>query len=518
MAMITWNTPPLLTIELGLIIEFADPVRIFILGVIKTAIPTEEFALIKINVAFIGVIDFTKGMISFDAGLFDSKIVSFTLEGQMALRLSWGDHPDFAVSVGGFHPAFKPAPHLHFFKMKRLTISFLSGNPRLTLTSYFAITTNSVQFGAAIDFYLKVAMFKVVGNFGLDVLFIFDPFRFIAIVSAGLAVKCGGTTLFSISLSFTLSGPNPWVASGKATFRVIFIKYTAKFSKTIGEEKKITLPDINVLPLVIKALNDSNNWKSELPEDHFDLITLRKDTELAEGEVLMAAFGTLSVSQKIVPLGITIERFGNNNPTGVKLFEISNVRLYNSGGTEALDTEKVSEDFVPAAYKEMSDDDKLSSPSFEKLQGGFRTMGTDIPETQWGINKDVEYEVIISDIDRQNDNPPDSELTCYGIRQTGMSKLPAELFTLFAKGGAVRNSVLSGKNRVRKFKNPKRVTLGIEHFVIASKNDMKLFDPGSFQKGSKAEANEALLNAANADPSLKDELIIIPDYKAVLQD
>ncbi len=517
MAMITWNTPPLLTIELGVMIEFDDPVRIFILGVIRTAIPTKEHALIKINVAFIGVIDFNKGMISFDAGLFDSRIVTFTLEGQMALRLSWGASPDFAVAVGGFHPAYKPAPHLHFFEMKRLTINFLSGNPRLTLTSYFALTTNSVQFGAAIDFYLKVAMFKIVGGFGFDVLFIFDPFRFIAQVSAGLAVKCGGSTLFSISLSFTLTGPNPWVASGKASFRILFIKYTAKFSKTIGEEKKITLPDVNVLPLVIKALNDSNNWKSELPVDHFDLITLRKDIDLAEGEVLMAAFGTLTVSQKIVPLGISIERFGNNNPTGDKLFEISDIRLYNSSGTTPLDTETAREDFVPAAYKEMSDDDKLSAPSFEKLKGGFKTTGTDEPETQWGINKNVEYEVIISDTERMNDNP-DRGLTSYGIHQSDLLTIPAELFTHFAKGGAVSNSVLSGKNRVRTFNNPKKVTLGTEHFVIARKNDLKVFDSVTFQQGSRAEANEAFLNAATADPSLKDELIIIPDYKAVLQD
>ena len=518
MAMITWSTPPLLTIELGIVIEFSDPVRIFILGLIKTAIPTDEYALIKINVAFVGVIDFSNGMLSFDAGLFDSRIVSFTLEGQMALRLSWGEQPDFAIAVGGFHPAYTPPAHLHFFKMKRLTINFLSGNPRLTLTSYFALTTNSVQFGASIDFYMKVAMFKIVGGFGFDVLFIFDPFHFMAVVSAGLSVKCGGATLFSISLRFTLNGPNPWIASGTASFKILFIKYSAKFSKTIGEEKRITLPDVNVLPLVIKALNDSNNWKGIIPENHFDLITLRKDIDIAEGEVLMAAFGTLTVSQKIVPLGITIERFGNNNPTGDKLFNITEIGINNASGTTSLDTEKVKEDFVPSAYKEMSDADKLSSPSFEKLESGFKAAGTEEPETQWGINRDVEYEVILSDTDRLNENPADSDLTCYGIHQQGLFSLPAELFENFAKGGAVRDSVLSSKNRMRTIINSRKVTLNPEHFVVVKKDNLEVFDIAGFNKGAKTEANEALLNAIGTDRSLKDELIIVPDYKAVLQD
>ncbi|RMG72131.1 MAG: hypothetical protein D6722_05915 [Bacteroidetes bacterium] len=90
MAKITWNVPPILSVELGLMVEFADPVRIAILGVMKAALPTAEAALVQLQVNFLGIIDFEKQMLSFDASLFNSRILFITLEGDMALRLSWG--------------------------------------------------------------------------------------------------------------------------------------------------------------------------------------------------------------------------------------------------------------------------------------------------------------------------------------------------------------------------------------------------------------------------------------------
>ncbi len=512
MAMITWSTPALLTIELGLIIEFDDPVRIIILGVIKAGIPNPEDALIKIQVNFIGVIDFDEGMISFDAALFDSRIVSFTLEGSMALRMSWGQNPDFALSVGGFHPAYTPARHLKFFKMKRLTISLMGGNPRLTLTSYFALSTNSVQFGAAIDFYFKVSKFKVIGGFGFDVLFMFNPFSFIAEVRAGLAVKWGSTTLFSISLKFTLTGPSPWIASGTASFKIWFIKYKARFNKTFGEEKRIILPDINVLPLVIEALENSSNWKSEIPDNRFDLIVLRKDEELGEDEIILQTFGTLTVSQKIVPLGINIERFGNNNPIGDKLFEIDDVSLINSAGESPMDTDLVREDFVPSAYKDMKDADKLTAPSFEKMRSGIKAKGTDGMETEWGINRNVEYEVIVSDVHKENGNEAGSDLSSFGVHQLGYYTPPATLFNHFAKGGAVRNSTLSRRIRAKSIINNKKVNLSSGKFVVVTKNNLEIYN-GTFLKGTKAEANEALLQAISNDPTQEGKLMTVPEYK-----
>ncbi len=147
MAKVGWGTPSLITLELGLLIEIPVP-RIIILGVIKAVLPTEEAALLRLQVNFLGIIDFENKYISFDASLYDSRLLVFTLTGDMAFRLSWGDQPVFILSVGGFHPAFHEAPQ-DLQNMRRLTISLLSGdNPRISIQCYFAVTSNTVQLGA----------------------------------------------------------------------------------------------------------------------------------------------------------------------------------------------------------------------------------------------------------------------------------------------------------------------------------------------------------------------------------
>ncbi len=98
------------------------------------------------------------------------------------------------------------------------SLSLLKGdNPRLTLGAYFAITSNSVQFGARVELFAKAWKFNVYGFLALDALFQFSPFFFIVGISRGLAVRFGTSVLFGISLSLTLSCPPQWNAKGTAT-------------------------------------------------------------------------------------------------------------------------------------------------------------------------------------------------------------------------------------------------------------------------------------------------------------
>ncbi|HEY1247691.1 MAG TPA: DUF6603 domain-containing protein, partial [Nitrososphaera sp.] len=255
MAKITWGVPALITIEFGLAIEFTNPVRIAILGVLKIVLPAEEAAILQLQVNFVGIIDFDNGYLSFDASLYNSHILTFTLEGDMALRLNWGNSKGFLMSVGGFHPAFKPPQELNVPNLKRLTLTILSGNPNLVLTCYFAITSNTVQFGAKIDFRFEVSEFSVVGYLQFDVLFQFSPFKFICNISAGLEVKMGSSTLFSIHLDFQLSGPTPWNAQGTASFSILFFEIKVHFNVTWGDAQEVIEPGIAVLPKLLEAMN-----------------------------------------------------------------------------------------------------------------------------------------------------------------------------------------------------------------------------------------------------------------------
>ncbi|HNF71813.1 MAG TPA: hypothetical protein PLP34_05340, partial [Chitinophagaceae bacterium] len=96
MGKIGWGTPTLISLSLGLIIEI--PGNIAILGILKIALPDERVPLVQIQVLFVGTLDFDKQMLTFDASLYDSFILFMTLEGDMAVRLKWGDQPDFLIT------------------------------------------------------------------------------------------------------------------------------------------------------------------------------------------------------------------------------------------------------------------------------------------------------------------------------------------------------------------------------------------------------------------------------------
>jgi hypothetical protein len=242
MAEIGWGAPTLISLQLGLIIELPDPIRIAILGVLRCVLPDEDFKLLNLQVNFLGVIDFEKKYISFDASLYDSKLLTFTLTGDMALRLSWGSEPVFVLSVGGFHPSYEPPANLGLGDMERLSINLFSGNPRLRIENYFAVTSNTAQFGANGQLYVSKAGFDVEGYIGFDVLFQFSPFYFIAQVSASLSVSYEGEDILSIHLSLSLDGPTPWHAKGKASFSFLVFDVTVSISETFGDEKIQRLP------------------------------------------------------------------------------------------------------------------------------------------------------------------------------------------------------------------------------------------------------------------------------------
>ena len=206
--------------QIGIFIEIGGPGKVAILGLAKSEFPDEKAATLVLNMDVLGFIDFGNETAAIDASLFDSRMLYVTLSGDMALRSNWGDNPDFALSVGGFHPRFNPPPG--FPRLRRLMMSFGGGNTRISLKTYIAITSNSLQIGALVELKVKVAGFTVSGGLGFDVLFIFSPFSFDVFIRAWVAVKRGSTELLSVALAFHLTGPNPYHAKGHAKFKILF--------------------------------------------------------------------------------------------------------------------------------------------------------------------------------------------------------------------------------------------------------------------------------------------------------
>lgn len=497
MAKLGWGTPTIATMELGIIIEVPEPVRIALLGIVKVILPDKKAAILKLQINFLGAWEQDKELISFDAGLFDSRLLTLPLAGDIAFRLKYGSDPNFLLSVGGFHPAYTPPP-LALPDMVRISVNLLNGNnPRLLLETYFAITSNTVQFGAKLEFFAKAWKFSVVGFLAMDALFQFSPFYFIVGISGGVAVKAGSSVLFSIGLNLTLSGPTPWNAKGKASFRILFVKVKVSFNKTWGEDRDTSLPDIEVMPLLSSALSNSKNWEAALPARNQLLVTLKKMDNLGSNEIVAHPAGVLTVKQKIVPLDTTINRFGQQRPQDAKRFTIK--RAY-SGSYEFKRTD-AKEDFAPAQFEDMTDAQKLSRKSFEKMPAGIELSDeANSVQSSYVVRRKVEYETIIID-------------TRFPILYL-VGKMFERVQTFFSllKGNAVAHSELSHIKTAEPLLGPSKISTNQEGYNVVGVSDLLPIDSRSM-KESEAQAYDYMRQMINSNPALKDEIQVVPNYE-----
>jgi hypothetical protein len=501
MAKITWGTRALLTADLGLIIEVPAPVRLTILGVVRGVLPDEKAAILRLQVNFLGVIDFERQQLSFDASLFDSKLLSYPLTGDMAIRLYWGGEPNFLLTVGGFHPVYQPPP-LNLPPIRRLTLALLSGdNPRLTLETYFAVTSNTVQFGARVELYAAAWKFNAYGFLSFDVLFQFNPFFFVADITAMLALRVGSSSIASIKLSLTLEGPTPWRAKGSASLRLCwFIKVKIRFNKPFGEARDTRLLDIDVLSLLVEALKANDNWEGELPGGRHRLASLKDVEALNPNQLFVHPVGTLRISQKVVPLNLRIDKLGSQRPSKEREFSITEVQL--GEDTPISNPVPVQESFAPAQFFDMEDQEKLASPSFKSFDSGVRIGAPDALHTAYAAAREVAYELKYIDSQR------DQRL----VWADGLFSLDADAFNTWAVQGTIAKSDLSFARNRKSSLAPEAVAVVQEPFAIVNTSDLQLFDESSLMS-SEHEALTKIDELIDTNPALQGVLQAVPAFE-----
>ncbi|MGE5827759.1 MAG: DUF6603 domain-containing protein [Micromonosporaceae bacterium] len=363
MALIGWGTPTLITIELAVILELPAPLRLIILGRVRATLPDPEHPVVSVNLDVVGVIDFDRRELSVDGSLYDSMVGPYVLTGDLAARANWGENPQFALSLGGFHPAFKPPAG--FPALRRLALALSTGdNPRLRMEAYFALTSNTVQVGGQLELYVAASGFSLEGRLGFDTLIQLSPFRLLVDIYAHLALKRGSNTLMGLDVNAHLIGPSPWVVWGEASFKILFVSLSISFRATFGRAEEI--PEIQrqeVWPALRDRLTADESWAAQLPPERGQLVVLRAGA--GGPELLAHPLGTLTVSQNLVPLDRTLGLFGSVPPKDYDQFEV-----IGAAGLEIVDT--TTQYFAPAQFRRMTDAEKLASPSYERMVSGAR--------------------------------------------------------------------------------------------------------------------------------------------------
>jgi hypothetical protein len=495
MVMIGWGAS-MIKAALGVILEVPAPIRIVILGRIIIAVPPiEEEAVVKVNLDVVGILEFEKKQLSIDATIYDSEIAGLALSGDMAMRLDWGDQPNFALSMGGLHPDYLPPPN--FPKLQRLTLQFGSGdNPRLAADAYLAITANSFQIGAHIGVHAEAGGFAVDGGLGFDALFIFVPeFSMVATMSAGVQLLKGKTVLMVVKLDFKLTGPHPWHAQGQAVAHVLLFDVSLPFDKTWGDPSAITIEAVDAKKPVLDALGDTGNWSASLPDGEQKAVTLG-DMPPSPDAILVHPMGRLTVRQKVAPLDYTMSLFGNAPASGANQFKIGQSSL----GTGQFDP--VSDQFAVGQFTKMTDDEKLTRPSYEAFHSGA-SVGSDETTAGHVASLDVHYETTLIDEDKTLQTLP---LYALAIEMDALASLSA---------AGVSKVLNSGSGKFVEPGTTSVVSVNAIKHVIASTEDLSVMTGLTDANGvSAAAATELLARHLAEHPEDADTLQVIPAYEA----
>jgi hypothetical protein len=201
------------------------------------------------------------------------------------------------------------------------------------------------------------------------------------------------------------------------------------------------------------------------------------------------------VKQNIVPLNLDISRFSEAAPVGARRFTISSVSL----GGQNQTTQSVRDFFAPAQFFEMSDDEKLSRPSFEPMMAGV-SLGSHAFVFTADVNDllevaQIEFETII--VDKQGQ----------GSRRSA----PNDLYRLSPKllGKQARFGA-AGTSDIRRTGNAKYRTTRGKHQVekegwsIVATDDLTVQPTPGIEDGKPAtysEAAQALRQLQQADPA-----------------
>ena len=391
---------PLIRADLALMLErdsVADKSRLVVLGRISSALPQDKDAILRLNLDAIGVFDLDTGEMAVDAVLYESKLCGrFVLTGAAAFRRTPGE--GFALAVGGFNPRFQPPS---FPALRRITIALTAGdNPKLIVEAYFALTSNTVQFGARASLYASAYGFSIEGYVGFDVLIQLWPPHFIAEFRAGVQLKRGSHNLFKIDVRGMLEGPIPLRLAGKATFGILWWDYTIGFDRTlIGGSQSVATETLDVLAELVARLSSLTSWRAEPLPIAAGIVSVRSGgAGGGANPLLLHPLGRLEVRQGVVPFNLDrdIDRVGAFIPAGdTRRFAITSAAVGGSGA----DTVPVFDDFPDGQFFDLSDAERLAAPDFVRREAGV-VFGLDQyrTDTAASVSSPVAYtEITVGD-------------------------------------------------------------------------------------------------------------------------
>jgi hypothetical protein len=283
---------------------------------------------------------------------------------------------------------------------------------------------------------------------------------------------------------------------GEASLSLWFLDVSVGFNVTIGPELVLQLPLANPWPLLQAAIQDLRNWSSAVPGAQAVTFRASKGPDVP---VLMDPGGAATLRQTVVPLNRRITRFGAAKPEGPDRYTVTGVRMNAAPPQPAT---PVTEYFAAAQFDDLSDTEKLSRPSFERMDAGLRAG--DAVTIGLSVGAKLEYETIILDAPWQRR---------IGPRYVLLQDLQLQMIQLGASAQAPFKT--SGSNKFAGAKTAtSKVSFDEDLFVVASTAEATAV-PGLTATGSKGAVLAMLADHLQAHPEDKDRLQVVPEHELV---
>jgi len=495
MAKISWGTRNLITLDFGILLEVPDP-TLYILGVLKAALKIKDKPLINLQINFLGILDFKKKELSFYASLYCSKLLSFNLTGDMAVLMNWSDSPFFLISAGGFHPSYKIPPS-NLPALQRIGINMAEKeNLSLKFEAYFAITSNTAQFGAKMDFDARSGKFFIRGNVGTDVLIQFSPFYFITSLYFSVEAGKKDKVYLTASVLASLEGPNAWHIWGKAEFKILCVGVSISFDELIGTRETEVQGSINITNNLINSLKENDNWEAIVPDNYEAGVTF---TEFDAAEFFAYPNASLQVNQTYLPFGLLMEKFGSSKLGDAKKFNISDVKVEGVSISKNLRKDFFSE----GEYTELTKEEKLTKKSFELFDSGV-IIGDELDiQTASALVRDLTKNdtiIVMPNVPKKPRQWQNGTLNLLSIDEY-------EAFT-GAKGFLDNNDSTRGIGvAVDELTTVTINDILEESYSIAKVDDLSGYDNQNF--ATNTEAEQYLLSIIESNPELEEDLIVV---------
>lgn len=372
-----WGRPTsFVTAAVGVVFTFPDPVVIAVVGSVRIVLPAPETPLIDMRADFAGVIDASTGEVGFDASLTNSRIATFDVTGDLALRAG---PSGFLFTAGGFYPGFPVPAGLE--AVRRLGIS-IAPQPILSIRAdaYFALTPSTVQFGGGLVVVAELGPIGARGSLTLDALIRTSPrLHFTAQLTGSFRLSFEGEDLMGAKLDVLLEGPGRWHARARAEIEILFFSVSGTLELSWGDDTDVMPPSVLVAAKVREALAADTVWAHVLPAADGGLVTLR------EGATGLHPLGKLRLTQTVAPLGLPLARFGRAAvaDAGPVLVTV----------TAELATPTPAEElFAAAQFFDLTDDEKISKPAFVPHHAGYELGGQAWAPPTHALTVDVVYE------------------------------------------------------------------------------------------------------------------------------